>query len=65
MSWEEQRRIEQRRIRVAAGKNVYEFLAAAFDLATTLGWSKEEFMQAAQDVSKSEKLPKIDEGKES
>jgi len=60
MAWET--RIEQRRIRVAAGKNVYEFLAAAFDLATTLGWSKEEFMQAAQDVSKAEKIPKTEDG---
>ena len=52
MSWDEQRRIEQSREHVAAGGKVYDILEAAFELATTFGWSKEEFMLAAQDVSK-------------
>jgi hypothetical protein len=52
MSWEEQRRIEQSREQVAAGGKVYDILEAAFELATTHGWSKEEFMLAAQAVSK-------------
>ena len=39
------------------GKNVLE---AAFDIASALGWSKEEFMLAAQDVSEAENIPLLD-----
>jgi len=52
MSWEEQRRIELRRIRVAEGGTVYNKLEEAFYLATELGWTREQFMLAAQNVSK-------------
>jgi hypothetical protein len=46
----------------AARKNVYDFLEAAFELATTLGWTREEFMLAAQDVFKAEQIPKTEDG---
>ena len=52
MSWEQQRRIELRRIRVAEGGTVYNKLEEAFYLATELGWTREQFMLAAQNVSK-------------
>jgi len=51
MSWEQQRRIELRRIRVAEGGTVYSKLEEAFYLATELGWTSEQFMLAAQNVS--------------
>ena len=52
MSWEQQRRIELRRIRVAEGGTVYSKLEEAFYLAIELGWTREQFMLAAQNVSK-------------
>jgi len=55
MSWEQQRRIELRRIRVAEGKTVYSKLEEAFYLATELGWTREQFMLPAQNVSKARK----------
>jgi hypothetical protein len=62
MGWEEQRRIAQRK-RVAIGRNVHDLLQSAFELATTLGWTREQFMCAARDVAKAEKIPKTDETK--
>jgi hypothetical protein len=52
MSWEQQRRIELRRIRVAEGGTVCSKLEEAFNLAIALGWTREQFMLAAQNVSK-------------
>src|SRR5215468_2898217 len=52
MSWEQQRRIELRRMRVSGGGTVYSKREEAFYLATELGWTREQFMLAAQDVSK-------------
>jgi hypothetical protein len=62
MGWEEQRRIAQSK-RVAIGGNVHDLLKAAFELAKTLGWTREQFMSAARDVAKAEKIPKTDETK--
>jgi hypothetical protein len=62
MGWEEQKRIAQRK-RVTVGGNVHDLLQAAFDLATKLEWTREQFMCAARDVAKAESIPKIDETK--
>jgi len=51
MSWEQQRRIELRRMRVTEGGTVYSKPEEAFYLATELGWTSEQFMLAAQNVS--------------
>jgi len=48
---------------VTVGGNVHDLLQAAFDLATKLGWTREQFMCAARDVAKAESIPKIDETK--
>ena len=55
LGWEQQRRIELRRIRVVEGRTVYSKLEEAFYLATELGWTREQFMLAAQNVSKARK----------
>ena len=43
---------------MATGGNVYELLEAAFQTAKQLRWTREQFILAAQDVSKAEKMPK-------
>ena len=63
MSWEQQRRIELRRIRVAEDGTVYSKQEEAFYLATQLGWTREQFMLLLKTFPKAEKILKIDEGK--